>query len=166
MKFDMYMPSMFQRMSKVAAKLITFVFAAAIVFVAGLCIYCCCLKSWESIISLLPFVFIVYALYVLFVVRPKSYIEVDATNIKKVSYVLFVKREKCIQFSQIHKAHIEPVRVKGSSLMPAKLRPYEIFFENEDGKRLFRVYYTEESYEFFKNYIVNYEAHLKRLNDI
>ena len=49
--------------------------------------------------------------------------------------------------------------------MPAKLRPYEIFFENEDGKRLFRVYYTEEAYEFFKNYIVNYEAHLKRLND-
>ncbi len=166
MKFNMYMPSMLQSVSRVTARLITFIFAATVIFVIGLCIYCCFSDAWESIILVLPFVFFTYALFIVLVGRPKSYVEADGTNIKVVYYILFIKKEKHISFSQIHEAYIEPIRVKGSSLMHPKNRPYEILFENEDGKRLFKVYYTEESYEFFKNYIVNYEAHIKRINDI
>ena len=142
-------------------------FFAAILFVIGLCIYCCALNSWESIISLFPFVWVIYALYVLFVGRPNSYIEVDGQNIKVVDYVLFVKRERFVQFSQIHEAYIEDTNYyKGRSFVHPKNRPYEIIFENEDYKKLFIVYYTEESYEFFKEYIVNYEAHMERINKI
>ena len=166
MRFSMYAPSMFQSASKVAVKIIRFIFMLALLFIIGLYIYCCILNSWDSIIFLLPFIFIVYALYVLLVGRPNSYIEVDGQNIKVVDYVLFIKRKRIIQFSQIHEAYIEPVYVKGRSLMPPENRPYEIIFENEDYKKLFRVYYTEESCEFFRKYIVNYEAHIKRINNI
>ena len=165
MKFNMYMPSAAQCMSKSAVKFITYFFVIVILFVIGFGIYCCFFNSWESVLLLFPLVLIIYMLYILILGRPRSYIEVDGTNIKVVYYAFFVKREKNILVSQIQEAYILPVRVKGSSLMPEKIRPYEIFFKDKDGRRLFRVYCTEASCEFFKGYIVNYEAYIKRINE-
>lgn len=163
MKFNMYAPTMFQMMSKTAVKIITFILIVAFVGIVGLCLYSCFLESLELFFTLLVFIIILFFIVVNLKFTPEAYIEVDGENIKVVDYILFVKREKIVKFSQIHRAYIGVAKSCRKTLLPLKLLPHEIVFEDEDGKKLFTVYHTEESYEVFKDYIVNYDIYLKNI---
>ena len=90
----------------------------------------------------------------------KARVEIEGQSIRVIKYVLFVKRERVVQFSQIHKASVEKIYNK---YLPPERRFREIVFEDIDRKKLFRVFFTDKSYEFFKDYIVNYDEYLKSI---
>ncbi len=98
------------------------------------------------------------------VLSAKGYVEIEGQSIKVVKYILFTKRERVVQFSQIHSARIEDISThRGGAYLPPKCHLYIIVFRNEDGKKLFSVFFNDESYAFFKDYIVNYDEYLKRI---
>ena len=161
MKFRMYAPVMFQNMNKTVGNIITFFLASAFFVTLGWGVYCCSLTAWESAVVCLSFELVVYGLFECFVGKPMSYIEVYEENIKVVRFFPFIKREKIFRFSQIEEAYIEAVYFKGRSLMPPQNRPYEIEFYDQNLKKMFTVEFSKESYDIFKDYIVNYDIYFK-----
>ncbi len=164
MKFPINPPSAFQEMSKPAVRIISAILWLCLISLVGLGLYSCYLQSWDMVGMFVLLVAIVAFCLIYPIISAKAYIEIEGQNIKVVNYILFVKRERVVQFSQIHKASIEVIRTAGShAYIPYKYCQREIVFKNEDGKRLFCVFFNDKSYAFFKDYIVNYDEYLKSI---
>ena len=164
MKFPINPPSAFQEMSKPAAIIISAILWICLASLGGLALYSCYLQSWDMVGMFVLLIAIVAFCVVGPILSAKGYVEVEGQSIKVVKYVLFVKRERIVQSSQIHSARIEDISTSRSgAYLPPKYHLYIIVFRNEDGKRLFSVFLNDKSYEFFKDYIVNYDEYLKSI---
>lgn len=164
MKFPINPPSAFQEMSKPAAVTISAILWFCLASLGGLALYSCYLQSWDMVGMFVLLIAIVAFCVVGPILSAKGYVEVEGQSIKVVKYVLFVKRERIVQSSQIHSARIEDISTSRSgAYLPPKYHLYIIVFRNEDGKRLFSVFLNDKSYEFFKDYIVNYDEYLKNI---
>ena len=163
MKFPINPPAYFQEMSKPAAITISTILWFCLASLGGLALYSCYLQSWDMVGMFVLLIAIVAFCIAAPVLSAKCYVEIEGQSIKVVKYILFTKRERVVQFSQIHNARIEDISRRSSSYLPSKYHLYIIVFRNEDGKKLFSVFFNDESYAFFKDYIVNYDEYLKRI---
>lgn len=160
MKFPINPPSAFQEMSRPAVIIISAILWLCLISLVGLCLYSCYLQTWDMVGMFVIGVAIVAFWLIYPVFSDKARVETEGQSIRVIKYVLFVKRERVVQFSQIHKASVEKIYNK---YLPSERRFRRIVFEDFDGKTLFRVFFTDKSYEFFKDYIVNYDEYLKSI---
>ena len=160
MKFPINTPSVFQEMSKPAVIIISAILWLCLISLVGLCVYSCYLQTWDMVSMLVLFIVMVAFWLIYPVFSDKARVEIEGQSIRVIKYVLFVKRERVVQFSQIHKASVKEIY---NRYLPPERRFREIVFEDFDGKTLFRVFFTDKSYEFFKDYIVNYDECLKSI---
>ena len=109
MKFPINPPSAFQEMSKPAAIIISAILWICLISLVGLCLYSCYLQTWDMVGMFVIGVAIVAFWLIYPIFSDKARVEIEGQSIRVIKYVLFVKRERVVQFSQIHKASVEKI---------------------------------------------------------
>lgn len=84
----------------------------------------------------------------------KSYIEINNDEILVVDYSYHRKKEKCFNVKEIAEMQVlfgHSFKVRGDKITSSATQ--YIVFRNHKKKYLFKVFYTEENYKYFQEYI-------------
>ena len=84
----------------------------------------------------------------------KSYVEINNDEILVVDYSYHRKKEKCFNVKEIAEMQVlfgHSFKVRGDKITSSATQ--YIVFRNHKKKYLFKVFYTEENYKYFQEYI-------------